>query len=73
MAQDCDACFSLDGRSIVLVSVANDFLDSFPVWVIAKYFIDLINWSYFIAYRRWRQLIIPQEFVQVKWFYYKTS
>ena len=45
-------CF-LDGRGMVLGSVANYFLDSFPVWMIAQYLLGLINWSEFGAYISW--------------------
>ena len=53
MVQVRDACIVLDGRSMVLGSVANCCLDLFPVWVIAHYFLELINLSEFRAYRRW--------------------
>ena len=66
MAQVCGAGFFLDGRDMVLGSVANCCLGSFPVWVIAQYSLELINWSEFGAYRRWRQRVIHQEFVKVK-------
>ena len=66
MAQIFDADFVLDGRGMVLGSIANCCLDLFPVWLIAQYSLDLINWSEFGAYRRWRQRMIHQEFVQVK-------
>ena len=58
--------FFLDGRGMVLGSIANCCLDSFPVWVIAQYSLELINWSGFGAYRCWRQLMIHQDFVKVK-------
>ena len=45
MAQICDVDFVLDGRGIVLGSVVNCFLDSFPVWVISQDLLELINWS----------------------------
>ena len=68
MAQIRDADFVLDGRGMVLGYVANCCLDSFPVWVIAQYSLELINWSEFGAYRRWRQWMIHQDFLQVIFF-----
>ena len=64
--------FFLIGRGMVLSPVTNSYLDSFPVWVIAQYSLELINWSEFRAYKRCRQLMIYQEFLQVKMFTHIT-
>ena len=61
-----DAGFFLDGRGMVLGSVANCCLDSFPVWVISQDSLELINLSEFGAYSCWIQWMIHQDFVQVK-------
>ena len=66
MAQIRDAGFFLYGRGMLLGSVANFCLDSFPVWVISQYSLELINWSEFGAYRSWRQWMIHQDFAQFK-------
>ena len=66
MAQILDADFFLDGHGMILGSVAIFCLDLFPVWVITQYFMELINWSEFIAYLSWRQWMIHQGFVQVE-------
>ena len=66
MAQIHAAYFVLDGRGVVLGSIANGCLDSFPVWMIAQYLLELINWSEFTPYRLWCQQMIHQDFVQVK-------
>ena len=65
MAQNRDADFFLNGRGMVLGSVANCCLDSFPVWVIAEYLLEFINWRKLGAYRCWRQCMIHKDFVQV--------
>ena len=44
MAKICDADSVLDGRGMVLGSVANCCLDSFPVWVISQYSLGFTNW-----------------------------
>ena len=56
----------LNGHGMVLGFVANCCLDSFPVWVMNHYLIELINWSEFGAYIRWRQRMINQDLVQVR-------
>ena len=66
MVQVYYVCFFLDGRGMVLVSITNCCLDSFPVWVIDQYSLNLINGYEFRDYRRWRKRNIHQEFVQVK-------
>ena len=66
MAQVHDACIVLYGCGMVLGSTASCCLGSFPVWVISQYLLELINWSEFIAYRRWCQHMIHQDSVQVK-------
>ena len=66
MAQIRDADFFLDGHGMVLGSVANCFLYSFPVWVISQDSLELINLSEFGAYSCWIQWMIHQDFVQVK-------
>ena len=66
MAQVGDAFFVLDGRRMVLGSVAIFFLDLFPVWLIAQYLLELVNCSELRAYRRWGQWMIYQGFLQVK-------
>ena len=66
MAQIRDAVFFLDGRGMVLSSISNCCLDSFTVWVISQYSLKLIYWYELVAYRRWRQWMIHQDFVQVK-------
>ena len=66
IAQVHDACFFLDGHGMVIGSVANCFLDALTIWLVDQYSCELINWSGFGAYRRWRQQMIHQDFVQVK-------
>ena len=66
MAQVHDACIVLYGCGMVLGSTASCCLGLFPVWVISQYLLELINWSEFRAYRRWRQQMIHLEFVQLK-------
>ena len=68
VAQPRDADFVLDGHGMVLGSIANCCLDSFPVLVIDQYSLDFINWSEFGAYILWRQWMIHQDFLQVKLF-----
>ena len=69
MAQTCDADFVLDGRGMVLSSVANFCLNSFPVLVISQYSIGLINWYEFGVHICWSQQMIHQDFVQVNIFF----
>ena len=65
MAQTYDLYFFPDGRGMVLGSVVDCCLDSFPVWVIAHYSLELINWSEFGAHRSCSNWMIHQDFVQV--------
>ena len=60
MAQIRDADVVLNGHGMVLLFIVNRCLDLFPVWVIAQYLLELINWYEFGAYRRWRQWMIHQ-------------
>ena len=66
MAYISDVGFVLDGHGMVLGYAVNCFLHSFPVWSISQYVFEFINWYECGAHICWRQLMIHQEFVQVK-------